>query len=241
LPLFGVAAIQNSTVIPICFGSLNNSGYYFTEKAKTNSGSMAEIYRRKCIKVNSHGSGKIDTLCVGEIRKCAHGLAAENPPFGPSRRHDFTVLQVEARKNNVETSTEVRTRMKTALKLSKFQIGAPVKRGQGLRIGTARRPPRGVRKSRWTRDGYFDVWLPALAPSEKLRNRSKRHDFDDPAVRKAFFDRYEHELMSSAIGRQTVEFVARVAAQMAISIGCFCDDESRCHRSHLYKIIQRHG
>jgi uncharacterized protein YeaO (DUF488 family) len=97
--------------------------------------------------------------------------------------------------------------MKKTLRLSTFQIGTPRKRGQGLRIGTVRRPPRGVLKSRWVRDGYFDVWLPSVAPSLKLLHRFKHRDWDDPAVRKAFFDSYEHELLSSAAGRQTVEFV----------------------------------
>lgn len=131
--------------------------------------------------------------------------------------------------------------MKTALKLSTFQIGAPVKRGQGLRIGTTRRPPRGVPKNRYTRDGYFDVWLPAIAPSAKLLSRLKRCDSDDATVLKKFFDSYERELLSTAEGRQTIEFIAKVAARTAVSIGCFCEDESRCHRPRLYKIIQRYA
>lgn len=131
--------------------------------------------------------------------------------------------------------------MKTALKLSTFQIGAPVKRGQGLRIGTTRRPPRGVPKARYKRDGCFDVWLPAIAPSAKLLSRLKRRDSDDAEVLKEFFDSYERELLSTAEGRQTIEFLAQVAARTTTSIGCFCEDESRCHRSRLYKIIKRHA
>jgi len=131
--------------------------------------------------------------------------------------------------------------MKTPLKLSTFQIGSPVKRGQGLRIGTTRRPPRGVPKARYKRDGYFDVWLPAIAPSAKLLSRLKRSDSDDAEVLKKFFDSYEREVLATAEGRQTIEFLAQVAARTAISIGCFCGDESGCHRSRLYKIIQRHA
>ena len=110
-----------------------------------------------------------------------------------------------------------------------------------MRIGTTRRPPRGVPKARWSRDGYFDVWLPALAPSQKLLSRLKRQDAEDPAVFEAFFRAYERELLGSAEGRQNVEFIASVAARMPVSIGCFCADESRCHRSRLYEIIQRHA
>jgi uncharacterized protein YeaO (DUF488 family) len=90
------------------------------------------------------------------------------------------------------------------------------------------------------RDGYFDVWLPVLAPSAKLLRRIKGKNWNDPAVRTRFFDTYEHELLSTAVGRQTVEFVAQVAARLPISIGCFCEDESKCHRSRLLKIIKRH-
>ena len=131
--------------------------------------------------------------------------------------------------------------MKKALRLSIFQIGTPPKRGQGLRIGTTRRPPRGVSKSRWIRDGYFDVWLPALAPSPKLLHRFRHRDFNNRAVREAFFNAYEHELLSTAVGRQNIEFLARVAAHMPISIGCFCRDESKCHRSRLFQIIKRNA
>jgi|SRR5665213_718084 len=131
--------------------------------------------------------------------------------------------------------------MNKKLRLSTFQFQSPVKRGEGLRIGVTRRPPRGVRKSRWVRDGHFDVWLPALAPSAKLLARFKKHDFNDPSVRKAFFDSYERELLGSAESRQNVQFVAQVASRTPISIGCFCADETRCHRSRLLKIINKHA
>ena len=127
------------------------------------------------------------------------------------------------------------------LQLSMFRIGAPAQVGQGLRVGATRRPPRGVPKDRWVADGYFDVWLPALAPSAKLLGEIRKYDFDNPTQRKKFFDRYEKELLASADSRQTVEFVAEVAARMPVSIGCFCEDETRCHRSRLYKMIQEHA
>ena len=131
--------------------------------------------------------------------------------------------------------------MPQKLQLSTFQIGTPAQPGQGLRIGATRRPPRGVPKDRWVADGYFDVWLPALAPSAELLSGLKKYDFQNPARRKKFFDRYERELLGSAESRQTVEFVAQIAARIPISIGCFCQDESHCHRSRLFEIIQRQG
>jgi uncharacterized protein YeaO (DUF488 family) len=130
--------------------------------------------------------------------------------------------------------------MKKKLRLSTFQIGTPPRRGHGLRVGVTRRPPRGVPKSHWTTDGYFDVWLPSLTPSTNLLRRIKHRDYDDPAVRKAFFDSYERELLSTAESRQTVEFLAQVAMRTPVNIGCFCADESRCHRSRLLKILRRY-
>ena len=130
--------------------------------------------------------------------------------------------------------------MPAILKLTTFQIGAPAKRGQGIRIGVTRRPPRGIPKERWISDGYFDVWFPLLAPGAKLLARFQRLGLDDPAVREKFFDSYERELLSTAEGRQAVEPIALIAKRTPIGIGCFCDDEAKCHRSRLYRIIQRH-
>jgi uncharacterized protein YeaO (DUF488 family) len=128
--------------------------------------------------------------------------------------------------------------MKKRLKLGTFQIGSSRKRGEGLRIGTTRRPPRGVPRARWRRDGYFDVWLPTLAPSLELLRRTPRDRFDEPAVRKRFFAAYEREMQQSG-ARQTIALLAAIARVMPISVGCFCGDESWCHRSHLRELIKR--
>ncbi len=128
--------------------------------------------------------------------------------------------------------------MPKQLHLTAFRIGTPPQPNQGLRIGATRRPPRGVPKDRWVADGYFDVWLPALAPSAKLVAELLKKQHGPAAAFQKALDRYERELLSSAESRQTVEFVAQVAARTPISIGCFCEDESRCHRSRLFKIIQ---
>src|ERR1044072_6114634 len=128
--------------------------------------------------------------------------------------------------------------MNSKLKLSTFQIGTRAKSSQGLRIGATRRPPRGVPKSRWIADGYCDVWLPVVAASQKLIARYKDH-LDDPAQRRAFFDAYERELLSDSSGRQTVQLLAQIAKRTPISIGCYCADESRCHRPRLFQLLKR--
>lgn len=131
--------------------------------------------------------------------------------------------------------------MSKKLLLSTFQIGTPSAVAQGLRIGATRHPPRGIPKERWAADGYFDVWLPTLAPEAKLVSQILHLDPEKTKERESLFDRYERELLSNAAGRQTVELIARVAERTAISIGCFCEDESRCHRSRLFRIIQQHA
>lgn len=125
------------------------------------------------------------------------------------------------------------------LNLSTFQIGTAPKRSQGLRIGTTRLPPRGVPKSRWKKDGYFDVWLPIVAPSRKLLSWIHEHDINDAKTRKMFFERYERELLGDSTARHTVQLLAELARRTPIAIGCFCKDETRCHRSRLRDVIQR--
>ena len=125
------------------------------------------------------------------------------------------------------------------LRLKTFQIGAPAKRGEGLRIGTTRRPPRGVPRSRWQADGYFDVWFPVVAPTLALFRRFHGRDLSDPAALRAIFDAYERELLKNTEARQAVHLLAEMAKHTAISIGCYCADESRCHRSRLKQLIER--
>ena len=127
------------------------------------------------------------------------------------------------------------------LHLSTFQIGTRSTPEQGLLIGVTRHPPRGVPKDRWTVDGYFDVWLPTLAPEAKLVSQILKLDPEKMREREKLFDRYERELLSDATGRQTVDLIAKISERTPVSIGCFCKDESCCHRSRLFRIIQQHA
>lgn len=129
------------------------------------------------------------------------------------------------------TEPRVRTRATT------FRIGDPPRRGEGLRVGVTRRPPRGVARARWQADGYFDVWFPAIAPSQELLTRFKPSTLGDPAVFRRFAAAYGRELEKPE-ARQTVELLAALAARTPIAIGCFCDDESQCHRSVLKAAIE---
>ena len=120
------------------------------------------------------------------------------------------------------------------LKLRTYQIGTPRKRGEGLRIGTMRFLPRGVRKQDYARLDYFDVWFPAAAPSRELVSWlrvdvAKRWD--------RFVERYQNE-MKQAEARQAIKLLAEVAKRTPISIGCYCTNEHHCHRSILRKLIE---
>ncbi len=117
-----------------------------------------------------------------------------------------------------------------------FRIGDPPRRADGLRIGTVRRPPRGVHKQDWTRQGYFDVWLPTVAPSRALLARLATWDPDRDVTWIRFAAAYERELKRPD-ARHQIELLAVVACRTRISLGCYCQDESRCHRSTLARIV----
>jgi uncharacterized protein YeaO (DUF488 family) len=121
--------------------------------------------------------------------------------------------------------------------ITTFRIGEMPKGEERLRLGVTRLPPRGVPKSRWP--DLFDVWFPLLAPSKELFATVRKIDFDDPKARKRFFDRYEKEVTGDAEKRQTLEAIAALGKRTPIAVGCFCADESRCHRWRLAEILER--
>jgi uncharacterized protein YeaO (DUF488 family) len=126
---------------------------------------------------------------------------------------------------------------KMKLKLHTFQVGSPRKRGEGIRVGTVRFLPRGIRKKDYARLDYFDVWFPALAPSRSLIAWARDRDFDESW--QTFAKRYEREMIAQTNSRQALLLLAQLAQKVSLSIGCYCGDESRCHRSILQKLIER--
>jgi uncharacterized protein YeaO (DUF488 family) len=116
-----------------------------------------------------------------------------------------------------------------------FQIGSPRKSSDGVRIAPVRYLPRGVFKKDYARQDYFDVWLPTLAPSRALMQWVRKREWNAD-TRKTFFDRYKSE-MKSTNGKQTIQLLATLGKRTAISIGCYCSDESFCHRSVLRRLI----
>lgn len=117
--------------------------------------------------------------------------------------------------------------------LRAVRLGSTRVSGEGLRIGTVRYLPRGVRKGDLARRDYFDVWLPILAPSRELLRGLK----DGSLAVSRFFARYRRE-MTETDARQTILLLAALARRTPIAIGCYCEDESRCHRSVLIELIR---
>jgi len=109
---------------------------------------------------------------------------------------------------------------------------------EGVRIGTVRRPPRGVPKSEFGSQNWYDVWYPNLAPSE-ANFKLGRTATNDREWR-AFVKKYSAEL-NTADTQRTLDVLAALSKQTNFSVGCYCEDEARCHRSVLRELLKEHG
>ncbi|HET7694436.1 MAG TPA: DUF488 family protein [Vicinamibacterales bacterium] len=118
------------------------------------------------------------------------------------------------------------------------RLGSPRQEGEGIRIGTVRRPPRGVRKDRYAAENWYDVWLPNLAPSAALVTTGRAAD-DDRAW-KGFVRAYERE-MARPENARVLDTLAALSHRTNFSVGCYCENESRCHRSVLRRLLAIHG
>jgi uncharacterized protein YeaO (DUF488 family) len=118
------------------------------------------------------------------------------------------------------------------------RLGAGRLPGEGLRVGTVRRPPRGVAKSEYSSKNFYDVWLPTLAPSSetvKLAQGAK-----DGRQWARFMRKYRAE-MAAPESRATLDLLAALSHRTDFSVGCYCADESRCHRSVLRALLIERG
>lgn len=119
------------------------------------------------------------------------------------------------------------------------RLGTPRLPGEGLRIGTVRRPPRGVPKEEFARRDFYDVWLPELAPSPDLL--AWVHDGPWTPRRWSMFARRYRTEMREPAARHLIEMLAAMSARTDFSVGCYCPDESHCHRSLLKQLLAEHG
>lgn len=122
--------------------------------------------------------------------------------------------------------------------ISIVRFGTPRKPNEGLRLGTVRRPPRGVPKSDYARRDYYDVWFPNLSPSAELVHEALRAD-DERAW--AAFQRKFRKEMSAPDRSRELDLLAALSHQTNFAVGCYCENESRCHRSVLRELLVEHG
>jgi uncharacterized protein YeaO (DUF488 family) len=119
------------------------------------------------------------------------------------------------------------------------RLGTPRLAREGLRIGTVRRPPRGVRKQDYARRNYFDVWLPELAPSAPVVSFALSEPWT-PKRFAAYKRRYLREMRQPA-ARRVISLLAALSERTNFSIGCYCEDETHCHRSLLRQLLIENG
>ncbi len=125
------------------------------------------------------------------------------------------------------------------MSLRVVRLGTPRAEDEGLRLGTVRRPPRGVKKEDYARRNYYDVWLPDLAPSAELVGWLQSEPITDKRWA-AFVKRYRAE-MKDAKSDRLLALLAALSRQTNFSVGCYCEREERCHRSILRELLREHG
>jgi uncharacterized protein YeaO (DUF488 family) len=118
------------------------------------------------------------------------------------------------------------------------RLGSERAPGEGPRIGTVRRPPRGIPKSKFSSGDWYDAWLPELSPSEATVKMGQKAETE--AQWGAFAKRYAKE-MKAATPSRILDVLAALSQDADFSVGCYCEDESRCHRSILRKLLKERG
>jgi len=118
------------------------------------------------------------------------------------------------------------------------RLGSERVPGEGLRIGTVRRPPRGVAKAEFAAQNWYDVWLPNLAPSVGTVKSAQTATTDKEWG--AFKKKYRSE-MATLENARTLDLLAALSHQTNFSVGCYCEDEARCHRSVLRALLEERG
>ena len=118
------------------------------------------------------------------------------------------------------------------------RLGSPRGEGEGLRIGTVRRPPRGVRKEEYASKNIYDVWFPNLSPSEALLKEGQAADDEKSWLT---FKRKFLAEMKSPEASKDLDLFAALSHQTNLAMGCYCKDESRCHRSILRELLVKRG
>lgn len=118
------------------------------------------------------------------------------------------------------------------------RLGSPRAPDEGLRIGTVRRPPRGVPKAEFAAQDWYDVWFPNLSPSAETVKLAQAAQ--TPAQWAAFRKKYRAE-MKDTEAVHALDLLAALSQHTNFSVGCYCEDEEHCHRSALRELLKEHG
>lgn len=118
------------------------------------------------------------------------------------------------------------------------RLGTPRAKGEGLRIGTVRRPPRGVPKEKFASENWYDVWFPNVAPSNETVKLAQAAV--TPAQWAAFVRKYRAE-MAAPDASHAIELLAELSHHTNFSVGCYCENETHCHRSALRELLLDKG
>jgi len=124
------------------------------------------------------------------------------------------------------------------MSLRVVRLGTPRHPGEGTRIGTVRRPPRGVPRAEFSKRNWYDVWFPTLAPSVPTMKLAQKAA--SPAQWAAFKKKYKAE-MAAPGAKHALELLAVLSHSMDFSVGCYCEHEDHCHRSILKQLLVEHG
>lgn len=115
-----------------------------------------------------------------------------------------------------------------------YRYGSTRTKGEGWRIGVSRHVPRGVRREDWAKRGYFDLWLPLLSPSADL----VKEYIGGKITWNVFSRRYRSEMKEPEC-RHVIDLLAAMSREVTFCLGCFCEDECRCHRSVLQQLVAK--
>ncbi|RSZ39475.1 MULTISPECIES: DUF488 family protein [unclassified Variovorax] len=121
------------------------------------------------------------------------------------------------------------------------RLGTPRAPDEGLRVGTVRRPPRGVPKTEFASQDWYDVWYPNLAPSvETMKQAQEAQKEESPAQWNAFVRKFKAEMAEPDASR-SLDLLAALSHGASLSVGCYCEEESKCHRSVLRSLLAERG
>ncbi|MFY0731643.1 DUF488 domain-containing protein [Pseudomonas sp. NFX15] len=118
------------------------------------------------------------------------------------------------------------------------QLGSPRRPHEGLRLGTVRRPPRGVPKAEFARRDFYDAWVPLLSPSTQLVAEARA--VQDAPAWEAFRRKFKAE-MNQPAASQMLDLLAALSHHTSLAVGCYCEEEAHCHRSVLRELLEARG